>query len=1081
MSLDPRRTRSGALALAVASALVLTSTAALASPGAAPGAATAAGPLATAADGAATVPRLEHLDRGLVAALTDEGVFVGWRLLGQEVSGSSETGMTGSDFVVYRDGMAIGTVTDSTTFLDPEGSTGSVYQVAALVDGVEQEPSAEVTPWADTFRDVPLERPADGVTPVGETYTYSANDMSVGDVDGDGTYELVVKWDPSNAKDVSQRGYTGPVYVDTYRVDGTLLHRIDLGVNIRAGAHYTQFLVYDLDGDGRAEMMLKTAPGTRSTTFDADGQVTAESYVTMPQSDVDAGYTHADDYRMSADDYREHLVDMFMGWSEHPEVVSGAWPATLAEALAHPELTPLPEMTYPLSQEDAGEVADYLIDVYAPKRSTNNKLREFEGFVVDGPEYLTVFDGETGAELQTVPYTPERHDDGLMWGDYAMSRIEPGNRVDRFLSTVAYLDGERPSAVFARGYYTRSALVAYDWDGTNLTERWTVDSGWTPMSNPFNDGPHGVEGTDPVFGTLTTQGFHSLSSADVDGDGKQEIVYGSATIDSDGQSLLYSSYDTIPDGPNAGDLAKLGHGDAMHVTDIDPDRPGLEIFTVHEGGEWAPYGYAMRDAKTGEVLFGAYSGRDTGRGMIGDVVPGNRGIEVWAGMPDGTSGAGLHSAQGDLLTPATPGTNMSILWQPDLTRQVVEGSGTQTPVIREVATGDALLTATGTLTNNGTKGTPSLVADIFGDWREELLVRTEDSSAIRIYTSATVSGTKMYTLMHDPQYRAEVARQQTTYNQPSYVGFYLASGMTAEDWSRVPVPTIVTEPTLAVGASATSAVSGEPVVLDVTVGSGYPTGPSGEVELVVDGAPTGAPVALVDGAVALEVPALPVGDHSLAVRYLGDSRYSPVESGTVPLVVAQGSVDVLVATAGPPASAGSAVASSGTADLTDAGAAVLAASAADLTVSVVPQAPAAGVPTGAVSATVDGAPVEVAAELVDGAAVLTLPDLPVGDRTVVVTYSGDAAFVAAESVALVVTVADDGTAVPVPVPVDPGPGDEEGDPTEPAVAGAGAAQPGSGLAVTGADVTLLAALALLLAAAGAVTVRTVRRRRGTAG
>ena len=1100
MSLDPRRTTSGALALAVASALVLTSTAAAAAPGAAavaapgvagysvPGDVTAAGPLATAADGTATVPRLELLDRGLVAALTDEGVFVGWRLLGQEVSGSSETGMTGSDFVVYRDGVAIGTVTDSTTFLDPEGSTGSVYQVAALVDGVEQDPSAEVTPWADTFRDVPLERPADGVTPVGEAYTYSANDMSVGDVDGDGTYELVVKWDPSNAKDVSQRGYTGPVYVDTYRVDGTLLHRIDLGVNIRAGAHYTQFLVYDLDGDGRAEMMLKTAPGTRSTTFDADGQVTAESYVTMPQSDVDAGYTHADDYRMSADDYREHLVETFQGWSEHPEVVSGAWPATLQEAWTlvdqpdRPAPAPLRDMDYPLSREDAEEAADYFLDVFAPARDRDkNLLREFEGFVVDGPEYLTVFDGETGTELQTVPYTPERHDDGLMWGDYAMSRIEPGNRVDRFLSTVAYLDGERPSAVFARGYYTRSALVAYDWDGTNLTERWTVDSGWTPMSNPFNDGPHGVEGTDPVFGTLTTQGFHSLSSADVDGDGKQEIVYGSATIDSDGQSLLYSSYDTIPAGPNAGDLAKLGHGDAMHVTDIDPDRPGLEIFTVHEGGQWAPYGYAMRDAKTGEVLFGAYSGRDTGRGMIGDVVPGNRGIEVWAGMPDGTSGAGLHSAQGDLLTPATPGTNMSILWQPDLTRQTVEGSGTQTPVIREVATGDALLTATGTLTNNGTKGTPSLVADIFGDWREELLVRTEDSSAIRIYTSATVTDTKMYTLMHDPQYRAEVARQQTSYNQPSYVGFYLASGMTAEDWSRVPVPTIVTEPTLAVGASATSAVSGEQVVLDVTVGSGYPTGPSGEVELVVDGAPTGVPVPLVDGAVALEVPALPVGDHSLAVRYLGDSRYSPVESGTVPLVVAQGSVDVLVATADGAATEGASEASARVADETGAGATVLAAVAADLTVSVVPQAPAAGVPTGAVSATVDGAPVEVAADLVDGAAVLTLPDLPVGDRTVVVTYSGDASFVAAESVALVVTVADDGTAVPVPVPGDPGPGEEEGDPAAPTVPGAGAAQPGSGLAVTGADVTLLAALALLLAAAGAVTVRTVRRRRGTAG
>ena len=335
MNLDHRRTARGVLAAAVASALVLTGSAAgAASPTAAttptlPGSQSS---LAAAVPGSGGTPRLEDLDRGLVAARTDGGVFLSWRLLAQEVTGSSEAGLTGSDFVVYRDGVALDTVTDSTSYLDPAGTAGSVYSVTALVDGVEQQPSDEVTPWADTFTDVPLDRPADGVTPAGEAYTYAANDMSVGDVDGDGTYELVVKWDPSNAKDVSQRGYTGPVVIDTYRTDGTLLHRVDLGVNIRAGAHYTQFLVYDLDGDGRAEMMLKTAPGTRTTTYDSTGAVTAESSVTMPQADVDAGYTHDDDYRMSAADYREHLVDVFQGWSEHPEVVAGAWPATLQEA-----------------------------------------------------------------------------------------------------------------------------------------------------------------------------------------------------------------------------------------------------------------------------------------------------------------------------------------------------------------------------------------------------------------------------------------------------------------------------------------------------------------------------------------------------------------------------------------------------------------------------------------------------------------------------------------------------------------------------------------------------------------------------
>jgi hypothetical protein len=373
-----------------------------------------------------------------------------------------------------------------------------------------------------------------------------------------------------------------------------------------------------------------------------------------------------------------------------------------------------------------------------------------------------------------------------MWGDYAMARIEPGNRVDRFLSAVAYLDGEHPSAVFARGYYTRSTLVAYDWDGRRLREHWYVDSGWVPMTNPFNDGPHGRDGTDPEFKTITTQGDHSLSASDVDGDGKQEIVYGSATIDHDG-SLLYSSFAVgPPQSAVAGQNVRLGHGDAMHVTDIDPARPGLEIYTAHEGGTFAPYGHAMRDAATGEVLFGDYTGRDTGRAMIGDVEPAVPGIEAWPAMPPNAAdlGIGLFSADGTLLAPTTPGTNMSIRWAADLTTQIVNGQAPADVTIDDWRRG-RLLTATGTTSNNGTKGNPGLVADVLGDWREELLVRTLDSTAIRVYLSTEVTGHKLYTLMHDPQYRAEVARQQTTYNQPSYTSFYLASDT---DWAKVPLP-----------------------------------------------------------------------------------------------------------------------------------------------------------------------------------------------------------------------------------------------------------------------------------------------------
>ncbi|GAA3733770.1 hypothetical protein GCM10022225_15030 [Plantactinospora mayteni] len=548
-------------------------------------------------------PRLERLDRGLVAVATPDGVFLSWRLLGDEATGRSRTGLTGADFAVYRDGRRIATVTDSTNYLDRSGTATAAYQVAAVLRGRTGARGAAVTPWADGHRDLPLRRPAAGVTPTGEAYTYSASDLSV--------------------------------------------------------------------------------------------------------------------------------------------------------------------------------------DVYAPARSTRNVLRAFQGFVVDGPEYLTVFDGATGRELQTVRYKPGRHDDGLMWGDYAMSRIEPANRVDRFLAGVAYLDGRHPSAIFARGYYTRATLVAYRWDGRRLREDWYVDSGWVPMTNPFNDSPHGREGTDPEYGTLTTQGAHSLSVADVDADGKQEIVYGGATIDHDG-SLLYSSYGVLPAGSaNPGARAKVGHGDAMHVTDIDPARPGLEIFMVHEGATGAPYGYALRDARTGEVIYGGYTGVDTGRGMVGDVVPAEPGLETWAtvvgGQPDGP---GLRTADGDLLGTVIPGTNQSIRWAADMTTQIVNGAGEVTPSIDDWQRG-RLLTADGTRTNNGTKGNPGLVADVLGDWREELLTRTVDSSAIRIYLSTEPTDRKLFTLMHDPQYRVEVARQQTTYNQPSYLSFYLGSDI---DWSQVPLP-----------------------------------------------------------------------------------------------------------------------------------------------------------------------------------------------------------------------------------------------------------------------------------------------------
>lgn len=713
--------------------------------------------------------QLEKLNRGLIAVKTEQGVFLSWRMLLEEVSGYTETGMSGTDYYVYKNGERIASVTDSTNYLDKEGTAQDCYAVAAYreTDG-EQECCEAVRPWtnAGDYTEFPLQKPEGGVTPAGQEYVYNANDMSVGDIDGDGEYEFIVKWDPSNSHDVSIKGYTGKCYLDCYKLSGRLLWRLDMGVNIRAGAHYTQFMVYDFDGDGKAEMSVKSAPGTCMTVFNEDGSIKSRKYITLPEADVKNGVTHEDNYVCSAQDYYQHMVKMFREWQDYPEVKGGQWPETLEECFGMEKTYP-----YPLSEADAEALADYFMDEFAPMRSPKNQLREFEGFIYEGPEYLTMFSGE-GEELETIAFPHLREDDGLRWGDYAMARIEPCNRVDRFLSGVAYLDGERPYLIICRGYYSRTTIVAYDFFEGKHRLKFDIDSGYVPMNNPFNASPHELSGTDPVYGILAGQGNHSLSTADVDGDGCQEIIYGAAVIDHDG-SVLYSSKGYLPDGRPA----KFGHGDAMHVAVIDPDRPGFQIFNVFEGAQNAPYGWALREAETGEPFFGEYAETDLGRCMVGDVNPDVRGLSVWVNE--------MYDCKGNKLPDKVLGTNQSIRWAEDLSTQVTDGvnyvGDIHTGVINDNTHG-IMLRPEGTMTNNGTKGNPGLIADIFGDFREELVLRTKDSSAIRIYTNTALTKHKLFTLMHDTMYRTGIAWQNNCYNQPCYTKFYYASDM---DFSQV--------------------------------------------------------------------------------------------------------------------------------------------------------------------------------------------------------------------------------------------------------------------------------------------------------
>ncbi|TNU76033.1 G-D-S-L family lipolytic protein [Miniimonas arenae] len=642
------------------------------------------------------VRQAENLDRAPVAVATDDGVYVGWRLLGLD---PADLG-----FYVYRDGVRVtkDPVTDTTNVLDPAGTVDSTYRIASVTGGVQTWVTESFGVWDSQTLDVALDKPADAYTKDGQPYTYRANDTSIGDVDGDGAYELIVKWDPSNSKDNSQAGYTGTVYVDAYELDGTRLWRIDLGANIRAGAHYTQFQVYDYDGDGRAEVAMKTADGT------VDGQGT---------------------------------------------VIGDAR-------------------------------ADY---------------RNSSGYVLTGPEYLTIFDGATGAAIDTVDYVPARGDVGS-WGDTY------GNRVDRFLAGTAYLDGEHPSLVMARGYYTRMVVATWDFDGSQLVQRWVFD-------------------TNEAGSQYEHQGNHQISVADVDGDQKDEIVYGSLTVDDDGE-VLYST--------------GLGHGDALTVTDLDPSREGLEVFAVHEG----PSGNggiisSFRDAATGEILWSVSGTKDTGRGTAADIDPRYEGAEAW-NIADGGAWndvAGfLHAADGELISNEIPAANFTTWWDGDLLREVTdhdwdEATRTGVPTISkwdyENEQSVEIYRAEGTLTSNDTKGNPALQADLFGDWREEIVTRTDDSTALRIATTVDLTSHRLRTLQSDPVYRLSVAWQNTAYNQPPQTSYFLGEGMATPPTPSIAyvgdgagTPSPVTSPTVVITSGGGTATTADTVTVTGTAQPG---------------------------------------------------------------------------------------------------------------------------------------------------------------------------------------------------------------------------------------------------------------------
>lgn len=569
------------------------------------------------------------LTRGLIVACSDKGALISFRSLDSDDKNMS--------FKLYRNNELIHTFKyeDATTYLDKEYSKNDKYYLYVIKNNITVD-KYDVELYfnninsykSGAYFDIPLDVPISD-----NDIIYSPNDCVFYDVDGDGLYEVILKWEPSDSKDNSIRGFTSNVYIDCYRLNGEKLWRIDLGKNIRAGASYTQMLVYDYDNDGKGEMILKVADGT----IDGLGNI-------IGKKDIDN--------------------------------------------------------------------------------------RNEEGIIIKGNEYLALFDALDGKVLDVIDYDPKRGNVSS-WGD------DYGNRSERFLATNAYLDGVNPSAVVIRGHYRDIVAVSYNVKNKKLVKKWKFDSRKDK--------------------NLNIEGNHQVMPSDVDKDGKDEIVFGSFVLDDDG-SLLHNSH--------------LGHGDALHVGEFDLDNDDLEILMCHEEKD-VNYGVSLRNARTGDIIHKFDGEFDTGRCLIDNFISSNKGSEL-VGSHDylvyDTKGNRIGDFTNDNLiinNDVLEDINFLIYWDGELDRELLNNTHIYKYGEDFMFIGDDVKSI------NGTKKTPSLSADLFGDWREEVVFPTNDNKKLRIFTTTYETKYKVLSLMQNRQYRMQVNAQNVGYNQPAHLDYYL--------------------------------------------------------------------------------------------------------------------------------------------------------------------------------------------------------------------------------------------------------------------------------------------------------------------